>query len=228
MIANKKEFFTGVAMLAGFIVVLVIIFSPVFNGRNGLEYLDALYNSISKGSAYYIPQVREANNAFAGKKVQLTLRLSAARTAAQSAKLLQAGGARVDIENGTLNISGDLGSIIASCLDDADAMYNNNADLLQERYNYNGRQVIYNWWTVFKLMDKELKAEKQFKEAKMAAMVVKKALECSYNFFGIEAKKIRGSMGVVIFSLVFYVIYTLWYGFAVMFMFEGWGMKLEH
>lgn len=228
MIANKKEFFTGVAMLAGFIVVLVIIFSPVFNGRNGLEYLDALYNSISKGSAYYIPQVREANNVFAGKKVQLTLRLPTARTAAQSAKLLQAGGARVDIENGTLNISGDLGSIIAGCLDDADAMYNNNADLLQERYNYNGRQVIYNWWTVFKLMDKELKAEKQFKEAKMAAMVVKKALECSYNFFGIEAKKIKGSMGVVTFSLVFYVIYTLWYGFAVMFMFEGWGMKLEH
>jgi hypothetical protein len=24
------------------------------------------------------------------------------------------------------------------------------------------------------------------------------------------------------------VVYTLWYGFAIMFMFEGWGMKLEH
>ena len=35
-------------------------------------------------------------------------------------------------------------------------------------------------------------------------------------------------IGVVIFSLVFYVIYTLWYGFAIMFMFEGWGLKLEH
>jgi hypothetical protein len=24
-------------------------------------------------------------------------------------------------------------------------------------------------------------------------------------------------------SLVFYVVYTLWYGFAIMYMFEGWG-----
>jgi hypothetical protein len=35
-------------------------------------------------------------------------------------------------------------------------------------------------------------------------------------------------LGVVVFSLVFYVIYTLWYGFAIMFIFEGWGMQLEH
>ncbi|MBW2647120.1 MAG: hypothetical protein JRE23_13285, partial [Deltaproteobacteria bacterium] len=59
MIANKKEFYGGFAMLVSFFVVLVIIFSPVFKGHNGLEYLDALYNSISKGSAYYIPAVKE-------------------------------------------------------------------------------------------------------------------------------------------------------------------------
>jgi hypothetical protein len=228
MIANKKEFYTGVAMMAGFVVVLVLIFSPVFKGRNGLEYLDSLYNAISKGSAYYLPQVREASTGFAGKEVHLTLRMPTSRMADQSAKLLQAGHARVEVNDATLTISGDLGLIIAGCLDDADEMYNNNAALLEERYQYNGKQVIYNWWTLFKRMDKELKAGKQFKEAKMATMVVNKALECSYNYFGIEAKKIGNSMGVVTFSLVFYVIYTLWYGFAVMFMFEGWGMKLEH
>jgi len=32
----------------------------------------------------------------------------------------------------------------------------------------------------------------------------------------------------VIFSLVFYVVYTLWYGFGIMYMFEGWGLRLEH
>ena len=43
-----------------------------------------------------------------------------------------------------------------------------------------------------------------------------------------EPQSIMDRLGVVIFSLVFYVIYTLWYGFAILFMFEGWGMKLEH
>ena len=59
MIANKKKFSGGLILLAVFVVVLIIIFSPVFKGQNGLEYLDALYNSISKGSAYYIPKVLE-------------------------------------------------------------------------------------------------------------------------------------------------------------------------
>jgi len=62
MIAYKKEFFGGLAMLVAFTVVLIIMFSPVFKGQNGLEYLDALYNSISKGSAYYIPKVKEKSD----------------------------------------------------------------------------------------------------------------------------------------------------------------------
>jgi hypothetical protein len=27
---------------------------------------------------------------------------------------------------------------------------------------------------------------------------------------------------------VFYVFYTLWFGFSIMWLFEGWGMRLEH
>ena len=30
MIRNKKKFFTGLVMLAGFIVILGVLFSPVF------------------------------------------------------------------------------------------------------------------------------------------------------------------------------------------------------
>ena len=54
MIAEKKTFTKGAIMMVIFIVVLITFFSPVFNGQNGLEYLDDLYNSISKGSAYYL------------------------------------------------------------------------------------------------------------------------------------------------------------------------------
>ena len=46
MIANKKEFYGGFGMLIGFFVILIIVFSPVFKGQNGLDYLDSLYNSI--------------------------------------------------------------------------------------------------------------------------------------------------------------------------------------
>ncbi len=228
MIANKKEFYTGLGMLVGFIVILVIIFSPVFKGHNGLEYLDALYNSISKGSAYYIPQVRASGSAFDGSHVDVTLDMHSPAEAAEAAKLFNAAGALVNTTGKTLQVSGDLGKIIANSLDDADAMYKNDTAALSGKYGYSGRQALYYWWTAYKLMDRELNAQEKFKEAKMVAMVSKKAVECSYNYYGIESKQISGSLGIVIFSLVFYVIYTLWYGFAVMFMFEGWGMKLEH
>jgi len=77
-------------------------------------------------------------------------------------------------------------------------------------------------------MEKDLKEQTKFNEAKIVALVVKKAVESCYNYYKIEPQKIGDRLGIVIFSLVFYVIYTLWYGFAIMFMFEGWGMKIGH
>jgi hypothetical protein len=33
--------------------------------------------------------------------------------------------------------------------------------------------------------------------------------------------------GILSFSLIFYVIYTLWWGIAVLFMFEGIGLEMK-
>jgi hypothetical protein len=228
MMARKKEFVIGLAMMLAFFVVLVVMFSPVFNGKNALETLDDLYNSISKGSAYYIPAVREESRAFAGQSVAVTLELASEQQASQSASLFDQAGAETTISGSQLAISGDLGAILSSCLKDADAMYANQGGQVAARYGYEERQVLYNWWRAFNAMDKALKAQKQFKAAKMVKLAVDKAMEPSYNYYRIEPQKISDKFGIVVFSLVFYVVYTLWYGFAIMFMFEGWGMRLEH
>ncbi|MBU4287682.1 MAG: hypothetical protein KKI12_05850, partial [Proteobacteria bacterium] len=76
MIAHKKEFFGGVALMGAFIAVLIAIFMPIFKGQNGLDYLDALYNSISKGSAYYIPKVKEETDTFIGNNVTMALKMA--------------------------------------------------------------------------------------------------------------------------------------------------------
>jgi len=107
-------------------------------------------------------------------------------------------------------------------------MYKNQDDTLSDKYGYEGRRVLLNWWVALHHMEKELKKQEKFKEAKVVALVNKKTVECCYNYFGIEAKNIGDKIGIVIFSLIFYVVYTLWYGFAIMFMFEGYGMQLGH
>ncbi|NVM22701.1 MAG: hypothetical protein HWN68_13090 [Desulfobacterales bacterium] len=228
MIANKKEFFGGAGLLIVFLVVLVVIFSPVFNGKNGLEYLDALYNSISKGSAYYIPKVMEESDRFTGDAVAVTLAMKNDEQAQQTVPLFMKAGAMVNTSSAELGVSGDLGNILANCLADADDMFANDGSKVADKYGYDEKRVLYNWWKALKLMDKDLKKQQKFKEAKMVALVGKKAVECSYNYYKIEPQKISDRIGIVVFSLVFYVVYTLWYGFAIMFMFEGWGMKLEH
>ena len=228
MIARKKEFSLGLGLLVAFFVVLFIFFSPVFNGHNGLDYLDNLYNSISKGSAYYIPKLKDDAKAFNGSAVEMSFAMANPTQAQQTAQLFMKAGALVNVSEAKLKVSGDLGKILDNCLADADALYNNDGKGLTAKYGYNERQALYNWWQAFKGVEKDLNNQKKFKEAKAVANISKKAVETSYNYYTIEPQSIMDRLGVVIFSLVFYVIYTLWYGFAILFMFEGWGMKLEH
>lgn len=228
MIANKKEFYSGAGMLVAFSIILILIFSPVFSGQNGLEYLDDLYNSISKGSAYYIPKLKKESALFNGVAIDVSLPVSAQEHGRQTAALFAQSGVSAELEGHVLKLKGDLGKILANCLTDTDYMYHNNGKAVAEKYNYDERRVLYNWWQACKAMDKALKDQKKFKEAKMVTTVKKKAVESSYNYYKIEPQKIGERLGIVIFSLIFYVIYTLWYGFAFMFMFEGLGMQLEH
>ena len=228
MIAHKKEFYGGFGLLVVFFVILFIIFSPVFNGQNGMEYLDDLYNSISKGSANYIPKVKKETDTFMGNAINITLQMKDENQAQQTAFLFTGAGATAEVSGAQLTVSGDLGNILAASLTDSESMYNNDGTTVSGKYGYNERRVLYNWWTALKAADKDLKKQKLFTEAKTVASVVKKVIETSYNYYTIEPQKITDRLGIVIFSLVFYVAYTLWYGFAILFMFEGWGLKLGH
>ena len=228
MIANKKLFFKGFLLLAAFLVVLFAMFMPLFNEGNALNYMDNLYNSISKGSAYYIPGLQEENKAYRNTPVQATLALAGKRQAEETALLFEKSGATVTQTDTGIAVNGDLGAILANCLADSDIMFHNQGAQLREKYGYGERQALFNWWTALNKMDMALKKQEMFKEAKFAGDVNQRAVECAYNFYEITPQKITDKIGIVIFSLAFYVIYTLWFGFSIMFMFEGWGMRLEH
>jgi hypothetical protein len=235
MIAHKKKFFSGFGLLASFGVVLALLFSNVFPGpnntkQNGLNYLDSLYNSISKDSAYNnnIPPLKK--KAVDSDTVQLTatIKMTDAKQATQTALLFEKAGAEATVSGEQIAINGKLGKIFASCLEDADNMYKNDGKTISSKYGMDERQVLYNWHTAFKVLAKELNRQQKFKDAKEIDTISKKAVEFAYNYYTIEPLKISENIGLVTFSLVFYVIYTMWFGFAVLFMFEGWGLKLEH
>ena len=228
MIADKRRFFLGFGLIIGFIILIIVIFLPVFNGGNCLEYMDSLYNSISKGSANYIPELKEKSGAFQGERIDVTLRMNSESRAQQAAGLLEVSGAMVKITGREVSVDGGLGRIFEVCLSDSELMYNNKGQDVSAKYDLEGRHVLYTWYMVFKALDKALSDQGRFKEADMVKLVSEKAVECAYNYYNIEPMHISDSMGIVIFSLLFYVIYTVWYGFSFMYMFEGLGLKLEH
>jgi len=228
MIGNVKQFYTGFGLIIGFTVVLVLFFMPFYGGKNALDYLDNLYNTISKGSAYYIPKASEEAKKFKGTSVNVSLRMADGKQAAQTATLFKAAGAEVTVSDAELKVAGDFEKILQNALADADMMYKNDGKQVAGKYGYEERRVLYNWWKACSEMDKDLSRQKKFVEAKAVVQIQKKAIECSYNYYTIEPQNIGDRWGTVTFSLLFYVIYTLWYGFAILFMFEGWGLRLGH
>ncbi len=229
MLANKSEFTKGAGMLAAFFIVLILIFMPIFGGgKNGLNYLDGLYNSISKGSAYYIPMLQKKTAVLSGNKITASFAMKSEKQATETAALLNRAGAMVNVTGTEIKVSGDLGAITANCLEDSDLMFKNQGDKVRAKYGIDERQSLYNWWEAWKSMSKDLNKQKKFGETAMIADLNKRAVECAYNYYGITSQNIAEKWVLVTFSLVFYVTYTMWYGFAILFMFEGWGLKLEH
>ena len=123
-----------------------------------------------------------------------------------------------------IKVDGSLGKILEAALTDSDSMFNNHGDALTSRYGMNEKVAMFVWWKFFQSLDKGLKAQKKFKEAKFTLDAVAKGVEVGYNYYGIQPESASSKMGVLTFSLVFYVVYTMWWGYAIFFMFEGFGL----
>jgi hypothetical protein len=230
LIKNKKEFTKGVLLAISFLVVLVIMFMPLFEGHNTFVAADKLFNSIAKGSTYYIGDLIKKAAAFNGQTFDLTIKLKSQETADKAKKVFTTAGCEATGDAGQFKIKGDLGKAMSAALKDSDDMfYNRDADL-KTRYGIEGKEALFTWWSCFKAMDLELKKlgrSENFKQAAFLDTVVKKGLEVGYNFFQISPQSARSKGGILSFSLIFYVIYTLWWGIAILFMFEGLGLEMK-
>ena len=225
---NTGKLIAGIALLASFIVVMVIIFMPIFDDGNALNYLDNLYNSISKGSANYIAKVEHLVEKHPDQAVTLTLKVGDSAVAGRAATVLETNGAEVTADGDTLQIRGQINAILSACLEDAEAGYHNRGEELASKYGMDARAALHAWWAALGASEKDLNRQKLFDAAHLVHTVQTKAVECSYNYYGIEPGKIGDRWSTVLFSLVFYVIYTIWYGYAIMFIFEGLGLRLAH
>ncbi|HET8539933.1 MAG TPA: hypothetical protein VFL83_08680 [Anaeromyxobacter sp.] len=229
MIHDKRQFLIGVVLMAGFLGALFVVFRPMFEGgRNLLDYLDGVFNSTSKASAYYIPAARAKAEKLGSAPVAVKIRTKGSAQAAQLTALLRASGASVAAQGATLEVSGDLQRILSEALADADAMFHNDGPRVAGKYGFDERRALYGWHVAMGETMRELDRQAKFREAAAVRDAMTKALEPAYNYYGVTAVAMKDMIWIALAALAGYVLYTVWYGYAILYLFEGWGVKLGH
>ncbi|WP_428567665.1 MAG: hypothetical protein ACP59X_08240 [Solidesulfovibrio sp. DCME] len=228
LVTDKKLFIKGILLLVSFTVVFILIFSPIFpGGVNGLHFSDDLFNKLSKGSSYFIPKVAAEAKAFEGKQINVEVKFKTADDTKMAQTLLTKVGGKAEAKGDALAISGDLGAMLAKVLEGADELYKDQDAQIQAFYGMDGKKAMKGWWTTLNTMIKPLQKVKQIEEANILNTVNQKAIEPAYNFYGIPAESIMTKIPTVAGLLIFYVVYTMWYGYGIFDIFNGIGMSMS-
>jgi hypothetical protein len=218
----------GIILLACFALVLFLIFMPIFgNGQNGLAYSDEFFNALAKGSSNHMASMRKLSQGMVGTPFAAEIKMASPQQAQATRILYTQAGAEAAVTGAALKISGDLGKVLLNAVADADLLFNEQGENLANRYHYNAKAVLNNWWLSFNKLDAALKKQKNFKQAQVIAEVQKRSLEPAYNFSGIAPSSVGENALLLTLMLGFYVIYTLFYGYGIFEIFEGLGLQME-
>jgi len=247
-IRNKSAFFKGFSLMVSFCIVFALIMSPLFKDQNGnpqtgLEFADEFFNKLSKNSSDYFDQVKESAAKQKGKTLAVVAPIAkpdpkdepdAAKAQAKAnqdaqdiAKALQATGAQVDVKDNVLTVKGDLGAMLDYTAAKAQFAFGLVGAEAEKPENQALRKNLKNIWKGYLAMIKPLQKDGKVAEAKALDNVMKKGIEPAYNFYGIVGEPVSKNIFLLAFLLAFYVVYTMWYGYGIFYMFDGIGLSMK-
>ncbi len=228
LIRHKKTMSMGLLLGLSFVGVLALIFSPVFGeNRNGLEYSDALFNKLAKGSSYFVPELSADLKKVQQEELSVTVKMESAEQAAKAAKIFDTAAPETSAQGAELKIKGNLSKLLGAVLEDSSAMYYNKGDQIRAKYGMDEKEVMATWWGALNRSIKELQKNKKVEQAAMISEVMKKGIEPAYNFYKIDAQSVSEKAFTASGLLLFYVLYTMWWGFAIFYLFDGLGLSMK-
>jgi len=226
LIRDRKHFLLGLLMSVVFFVILGLMFVPMFDGHNAMEASDNLFNAISKASTNHFPAVSASVEKIETTDAQQTLAIPPA-AGENIALMLQKIGENGSYAEGNLEVSGNLKNILNEIITDSKTMFANDGAAIEAKYGIAPREALYAWWVYLNTSNKALMLSKRFDAAKIVDEVKTKAVEVGYNYYGVEPTPVTQRLGIMTFALVFYVVYTLWWGFSIFFLCEGIGLVMK-
>ena len=227
LIRHQKTMNIGLLLGVTFFGILALIFSPIFGGgKNGLEYSDALFNKLAKGSSYFVPKLTGDLNGVEEQELAVSVKMEDADQAARAAKIFARVAPDTVSQGVQLSIRGNLSKLLGAALEDSNAMYFNKGDEVREKYGIDEKEVMTTWWAALNRAVKELQKSRKTEQSNIILEVMKKGIEPAYNFYKIEPQSISEKAFTATGLLVFYVLYTLWWGFAIFYLFDGLGLSM--
>lgn len=239
LIVDKKLFGKGLMLMASFLVVFVGIFVPIFaDGKggkmNGLEFSDDFFNKLSKGSSNFYKEIEPAVEKTKGVALDLVLKPKPGAKEADVKLLLENGAAAakkagLDVVPGdkVLNVKGDLGAFLTRVMKDSKSLYENDGKSVADFYGMGHVEAGKALWDVLAKLELAMQQKGMVEPAVTVNKVTKKILEPAFNFYGIKAEKVSENIFLLVALLVFYVVYTMWYGYAIFDMFGGIGLSMK-
>lgn len=234
IIPHKKKFYQGLALMASFVALFWTMMLPLFHdsdGRklNSLQYADTIFNELSKGSSWFIPEVLANLRQTKSKEVSLKVRFPNKEHATIAMRELElAGASKIAYADDALAFSGNLADILRAATYDSAAMYNTDIEELRERYGDIKPLLLSKaWWSMLEPAIKELQKMGDVPAASQVEQVVRRAIEPGNNFYGLPSARVSENILLVCALLAFYVLYAIWYGFAIYHLFDGFGLLGE-
>ncbi|MGD0626321.1 MAG: hypothetical protein ABSB32_16570 [Thermodesulfobacteriota bacterium] len=225
LVRDRRRFRIGLIGLLAFLVALAFWILPVRGSRTGLQWADNLFNQLAKGSADSTPAVAQKSEKFRGVLVDIGVNPKWPGADQWVVKILAADGISASpMGDGRVRIRGDLWHLSMAASADAELLFKEQEEAFRNKYGLKGKEVIYYWWTTFDDLTRRYIQLNRSEEADFTRFITTRVLEPSYNFAGIEPRNISSNLGTVIVLLLVYVLYTVWYGFATMYLFEGMGI----
>ncbi len=229
LIVNKKTMSLGLFLGVSFIAILILIFSPVWgHGKNGLRYSDRLFNSLAKGSAYFIPEVTGKLKKFENQQLKVSVKMKDAGEASAALKILSKTAPKTTVQGAVLKIETPLAKLLEAAVHDADSMYFDRGGEISQKYGMDEKKAMESWYGVLDGASKALQKgeNKNVAQSNIIEEVLTKAIEPAYNFYKIPPESVSKKPVILAALLAFYIVYTLWWGFAIYFLFEGFGLSM--
>ena len=220
MIFSIKTLIISAILFASSLMIIGIMYLPVFHGVNGFKTMETTFNSLRKGVRPPFKKIELTNEQYLGKNFRTTLVFRDSDKARIATMMFLANKLTVTPKGSSVNIQGDLGYTLKFFMEDIYLLYENRFDILEKKYSMPFMQSMYMLDRILKKLATSMASQKMKPQEKLIQDIRSRLLVPSYNlrealpvgqtsgFFYLAI----GTLGIMLFAILWDISNYMFFG----------------